>query len=189
MPLKLLTTLYGLVILFALGETALGWWAGFTNGWSHHLRLFGRFAGVISLCAWIWVGILLSYHNRPGSTHPLTQTFVHLHTFTMLTGLYLALGIAIASQVPAECGEGYSDGLSGMWCGVSASACAVAFLLGVLCQSDSVLFADGIKANTSLVAGITLITIRLASPSMKENVCSGDRGRPVGNHNDLITIT
>ncbi|KAF9458253.1 hypothetical protein BDZ94DRAFT_114950 [Collybia nuda] len=133
MSLKARTTLYSLTLAFALCGSIFGYISSFMDGFSPYLIIFGKISGSVATVTWIWTSVLLSYQNRAYSTHWLTRSSVHFYSFVVFAIIWLGLGIMLSTQVSRECDfKTASDGLAYSWCGLSATASVLAFLISLM---------------------------------------------------------
>ncbi|RDB17194.1 hypothetical protein Hypma_001845 [Hypsizygus marmoreus] len=129
MSSKARTTFYSLTLAAAVLETAFGFLAAFTVQVSLYMWIFTLMSGIASGITWIWVSVLLSYNNRPLSSHTLARASTHFISFVVFTAAWLAISIMITTQLPAECNfETSYDGLVYAWCAFSSVALAFSWL-------------------------------------------------------------
>ncbi|KAF9484290.1 hypothetical protein BDN70DRAFT_872784 [Pholiota conissans] len=115
------TPFYGTALFTAILQSVFGIIAGFVNGRSPYLYIFGKLAGGLSVATWIWIGILFRYNRRPQSTNPLSRSYAHFVSFTFLAVVWLAVGIMLATQMPWECSA------KTLWCAAASFSSALAF--------------------------------------------------------------
>lgn len=116
------TPLYSLALFTSVLQSFFGFLASFTDGKSPLMYVFGKIAGSLSIATWLWLGVLLRFNNKPVSTHPLTRSFAHFVSFVLLSLVWLALGIMLATQAAYECDA------KTLWCAASSFSTALAFL-------------------------------------------------------------
>ncbi|TEB32865.1 hypothetical protein FA13DRAFT_229971 [Coprinellus micaceus] len=119
------TAFYGLALFTAVLQTCFGFFAGFVKGFSPYLHIFGKLAGATSIATWIWLSVLMHYNRRPLSTHPFARSLAHFTSFIILTGIWTALAIMIASQMAYECS------VHDLWCAVGCFSSALGFLTSI----------------------------------------------------------
>ncbi|PPQ74846.1 hypothetical protein CVT24_002904 [Panaeolus cyanescens] len=89
------TPFYSLALFTAVLQTVFGTLAGFVNGNSPFLWIFGKLAGGLSIATWIWLAILFRYNHRPLSSHPLCRSLAHFISLTVLGTVWLAFTASI----------------------------------------------------------------------------------------------
>ncbi|KAF5309963.1 hypothetical protein D9619_010261 [Psilocybe cf. subviscida] len=127
------TPFYSLALFTAVLQSVFGVLAGFVNGRSPYLHIFGKLAGGLSLGTWIWIAILLRYNHRPSSTNPLCRSYAHFASFSLFAVVWLALGIMLATQMPWECS------VKMLWCAAASFSCALAFCTSFLSIAAAVI--------------------------------------------------
>ncbi|KAF5378725.1 hypothetical protein D9615_006877 [Tricholomella constricta] len=174
MSLMLRNALYGVTLALGIIQTiASGAFLGSIIssqsgliGFAPLMHIFQGLAIGWSALTWIWTSVLLSFNNRPFSTHPLTRSLVHFASFTIFSvgwfGLYLipslirgagvlnlelaALAIMLGTQFPLQCDfERDSDGLAYVWCPGGATNFVLAILLWILCAVNALVIYRGTR--------------------------------------------
>ncbi|KAF8153296.1 hypothetical protein B0H34DRAFT_723002 [Crassisporium funariophilum] len=120
------TAFYGMALFTAILQMVFGTLAGFVNGRSPFLHIFGKLAGGMSIVTWVWIAILMSYNHRPLSTHPLCRCYAHFISFTIFGAVWLAVGIMLSTQMPWECSS------KTLWCAAASFSSALAFCTSFL---------------------------------------------------------
>ncbi|KAG7096061.1 hypothetical protein E1B28_006742 [Marasmius oreades] len=107
MPRKtaLRTTLYSLILFFAICEDVIGpmFGAAFFFAPRTTFAIFKFVAALISLLTWIWVAVLLSYNRRPSSNRGITKAAAHFYSLLVLCILWLAVGIMFSTEAHYQC--------------------------------------------------------------------------------------
>ncbi|KAF9045298.1 hypothetical protein BJ165DRAFT_1404513 [Panaeolus papilionaceus] len=150
------TPFYSLALFTALLQSVFGTLAGFVNGNSPFLWIFGKLAGGLSIATWIWLGVLLRYNNRPLSGHPLCRSLAHFISLTVFGVVWLAVGIMLASQMPWECNA------KTLWCAAASFSSALAFCTSLFSFTASILV---YRAANSSGAGLA---VNVAQADRKE---------------------
>ncbi|CAA7263327.1 unnamed protein product [Cyclocybe aegerita] len=122
-------TTTGLSLFTAILQSVFGTLAGFVNGRSPHLWIFGKLAGGLSVFTWVWIAILLHFNDRPQSTNPLCRSYAHFGSFAVFGGVWLAVGIMLATQMPWECEA------KTLWCAAASFSSALAFSATLIYRS------------------------------------------------------
>ncbi|KAF9531128.1 hypothetical protein CPB83DRAFT_123261 [Crepidotus variabilis] len=135
------TPFYNLVLLTSCLQTVFGTLAGFVNGRSPLLYIFGKLAGGLSIATWIWVAILMRFNRRPQSTSTLSRSTAHFSSFLVLSVVWLAVGIMLATQMPAECS------VKMLWCAGAAFSSALAFCTSIFSLSAAIVIYRDAKAS------------------------------------------
>ncbi|TFK28240.1 hypothetical protein FA15DRAFT_652905 [Coprinopsis marcescibilis] len=78
-----------LTLFTAALQTFFGFFAGFVNGKSQYLHIFGKIAAGVSIATWIWLSVLMYYNRRPLSTHALARSLAHVTSFMIISGTWL----------------------------------------------------------------------------------------------------
>ncbi|KDR76877.1 hypothetical protein GALMADRAFT_245972 [Galerina marginata CBS 339.88] len=115
------TPFYSLALFTAVLQSVFGVLAGFVNGRSPYLYIFGKLAGGLSVVTWIWITILFRFNRKPESSHFLCRSYAHFASFTVFAIVWLAVGIMLATQMPWECGA------KTLWCAAASFSSALAF--------------------------------------------------------------
>lgn len=141
------TAFYSLALFTACLQTVFGLIAGFLNGSSPFLYIFGKLAAGVSIATWIWLGVLIRYNRLPVSTHPLTRSAAHVISFGVLVPIWIAIGIMIATQMPFECRA------QTLWCAAACFSSALAFLTAIFSLVAAILV---YRAASSSGAGLAI---------------------------------
>ncbi|KAG6819223.1 hypothetical protein H0H93_014066 [Arthromyces matolae] len=100
-------------------------YCGITAGWA--------------FTTWIWISVLLSYNNRPGSSVFATRSKTHWRSLAVLSVGWLALFVVLPKAITFGCSSQESgDYTNGVTCGVGAGTYGGSFILLVLCISAGV---------------------------------------------------
>ncbi|KDR76879.1 hypothetical protein GALMADRAFT_138920 [Galerina marginata CBS 339.88] len=141
------TTFYRLILALALAQTALGSYMALVRGFIPNYRIIGNVAAYFSVLTWLWVSFLLTYSNRPNSTHKLTKVWAHLFSFISFVPTWLALGIMIFTLCPYHCDPSRSSGWDAPGgCGVSVAAGVASVLISILSAASAVVIRRGGRA-------------------------------------------
>ncbi|KJA21309.1 hypothetical protein HYPSUDRAFT_67832 [Hypholoma sublateritium FD-334 SS-4] len=127
------TPFYGMAIFTAVLQSVFGTVAGFVNGRSPYLYVFGKLAGGLSVATWVWIGILFKFNHRQESSSPLCRSYAHFVSFVFLATVWLAVGIMLASQMPWECGA------KTLWCAAASFSSALAFCTSLFSTGAAVI--------------------------------------------------
>ncbi|KAF8179910.1 hypothetical protein BJ912DRAFT_982151 [Pholiota molesta] len=118
------TPFYGMAVFTAFLQSVFGIIAGFVNGNSPYLYIFGKLAGG---------SILFRFNRRPQSTNPLSRSYAHFVSFTFLAVVWLAVGIMLATQMPWECSA------KTLWCAAASFSSALAFCISFFSTGAAVM--------------------------------------------------
>ncbi|KAF9556070.1 hypothetical protein CPC08DRAFT_107035 [Agrocybe pediades] len=135
------TPFYSLALFTAVLQSVFGVLAGFVNGRSPYLYIFGKLAGGLSVGTWMWIAVLLKCNHRPQSTHFLCRSYAHFTSFTIFSIVWLAVGIMLATQMPWECGANKT-----LWCAAASFSSALAFCTSFFSIAAAVFIYRGSKA-------------------------------------------
>ncbi|KAF8624715.1 hypothetical protein AX17_007046 [Amanita inopinata Kibby_2008] len=143
------TPFYSLAFFTACLQTLFGTLAGFINGQSQYLYIFGKIAGLVSVCTWFWIAVLLGFNSSPMSTHPLARSLPHFISFTIFGIVWLALGIMLATQTRPECSA------HTLWCTAAAFSTSLAFLTSLFSSiSAIVVYIAAIRSGAGLSVNV-----------------------------------
>ncbi|KAF8801204.1 hypothetical protein BYT27DRAFT_7235844 [Phlegmacium glaucopus] len=150
------TAFYIAALFTAILQSVFGTLAGFVNGQSPCLYVFGKLAGALSIATCIWIAILMRYNRRPQSTNPLCRSYTHFMSFAVFGVAWLAIGIMLATQMPWEC-----NGKT-LWCAAASFSSALAF-----CTSISSIIAAYLVYRSAASSGAGLV-VNVDQPSKRE---------------------
>ncbi|KAF8909749.1 hypothetical protein CPB84DRAFT_1765371 [Gymnopilus junonius] len=122
------TPFYSVTLFTAVLQSVFGVLAGFVNGRSPYLYIFGKLAGGLSIFTWVWIAVLFRYNRKPQSSHFLSRSYAHFASFTAFFVVWLAVGIMLASQMPWECRAKM------LWCAAASFSSALAFCTSFFCE-------------------------------------------------------
>ncbi|PFH47595.1 hypothetical protein AMATHDRAFT_67428 [Amanita thiersii Skay4041] len=149
MTLPSRTAFYGLALFTACLQTLFGTLAGFINGHSRYLYIFGKIAGLMSLLTWLWIAVLLGHNSRPNSSKPLTRSLAHFVSFIVIAIVWLALGVMLATQMPPEC-DAHT-----LWCTAAAFSTSLAFLTSLFSAiSASIVYISAQRSGAGLSVNV-----------------------------------
>ncbi|KAG2006876.1 hypothetical protein CC2G_014614 [Coprinopsis cinerea AmutBmut pab1-1] len=129
------TAFYGLSIFTSVLQTFFGFYAGFVNGNSPYLYIFGKLAAGFSIFTWLWLSVLMYFNRRPLSTHFLARSLAHFVSFVGLGIVWISIGTMLATQMPPECNKNATPKGVGPWCAAACFSSALAFLSGIFSLS------------------------------------------------------
>jgi len=153
------TPFYSLALFTAVLQSVFGILAGFVNGRSPYLYIFGKLAGGLSVVTWIWIAILFRYNRRPQSSHFLCRSYAHFASFTAFAVVWLAVGIMLASQMPWECSA------KTLWCAAASFSSALAFCTSFFSLGAAILI---FKAASSSGAGLSVNVAQIDKRDLEE---------------------
>ncbi|KAF8063427.1 hypothetical protein FPV67DRAFT_243266 [Lyophyllum atratum] len=160
---KLRTTFYSLTLAFGIFQTittALS--VPFTYyGFAPYMFIFTCIGLVWSTMTWVWTSVLLSYSNRPLSSHKLTRASVHFASFTFFAVTWLALTIMFGTQFPLQCDfDRPSDGEAYTWCPLGKTTFALSIVLWIF---------------SMVSAAVVYVSARRTGVGLSANVAHGDK--------------
>ncbi|PPQ68094.1 hypothetical protein CVT25_014257 [Psilocybe cyanescens] len=135
------TPFYSLALFTAVLQSVFGVLAGFVNGRSPYLYIFGKLAGALSIATWIWIAILLRFNRRPQSSHFLCRSYMHFSSFVVFGVVWLAVGIMLATQMPWECRA------KTLWCAAASFSSALAFCTSFLSMAAAAIIHTSASAS------------------------------------------
>ncbi|PPQ68091.1 hypothetical protein CVT25_014254 [Psilocybe cyanescens] len=155
------TPFYSLALFTAVLQSVFGV-AGFVNGRSPYLYVFGKLAGALSIATWIWIAILLRFNRRPQSSHFLCRSDMHFTSFVVFGVVWLAVGIMLATKMPWECRA------KTLWCAAASFSSALAFCTSFLCALCVFFLSMPRHIYSSLLARYSPLSLCPNIPQMKE---------------------
>jgi len=149
------TPFYSWAFFTAILQSVFGILAGFVNGRSPFLYIFGKVAGGLSIATWIWIGVLLKFNHKPQSSSPLCRSLTHFVSFSVFGVVWLAVGIMLATQMPWECGANKT-----LWCAAASFSSALAFCTSFLSTAAAIVI---YRAAATTGAGLAVNVAQLDS--------------------------
>ncbi|KAF9452122.1 hypothetical protein P691DRAFT_805649 [Macrolepiota fuliginosa MF-IS2] len=155
--MQLKRTPFYILALFTAGlQSLFGFFASFIDGRSSLLYVFGKVAGSLSIVTWVWIGLLLRFNNKSLSTHALTRSLAHFTSFVILSLIWLAIGIMLATQAVHECST------KTLWCTAASFSTALAFLTSTFSEIAALLIWLGSKrTGAGLSVNVAQINCRM----------------------------
>ncbi|GLB39601.1 hypothetical protein LshimejAT787_0701110 [Lyophyllum shimeji] len=158
MSFALRTTFYSLTLAFGVFQTIVACMNTIFSeyGFAPFMQIFAGITLGWATITWIWTSVLLSYNNRPLSSHGLTRALPHFASFTVFAVGWLALTIMLGQQFPLQCDfKAYSDGEAYLWCPLGATSFGLSFVLFAFCvTSAAIVYFSARRTGAGLSANV-----------------------------------